>query len=568
MKTKAIFHCFFVALLLNMGPTGLFGQKKVLGKPELFQHPVDYFSSAPSYEKFIRIGTTIKDKENAWAVFSDRDNNPVYQKPTTASKVTATLGFRDHCYVINEEDDWIEIVDASVDKLKIVNLKRSLGWVPKKKMLLWTSGLVQSGTNISQKVLLGNRADEIIQVLAAEKMGFTRPFKGPETNEKEAAHRSFDLFFVLKKENGRVLLSEDGELSTFNLDKIIGWVDERRCIPFYNRIWIEPNFSADGWNERKARPNRRLLGFMTEEAAKNYAELGILEEKEVVWAEDPVTLPSEKMPGSGSGDPNAQLIEAMLSEKMSNSNPYRLSGSVFRLPVLSSTESGPGKFNYFRSIVLKTVAIEKKDDGTAYFDSPQKGFSDFLNEIVGENGEAQNDLQNTPNEKVQLWAEAYFPQNIRDAQNPATSFVLFFPENELVDYRRAIGRLDYSQMANDAKGRAAMHAVYIELIEQFSGENGLRNSNPDDLTREEVFQLMNGFYGGGIHFDVPLGSFRIGDIIDPNKMSDFQFGALVKRAKEVSDNLDKALHDGENYDFSYTSESGNRFYWIAADEAF
>ncbi len=877
MKNTALNNALLLAALLLMTATGLFAQKKVLGKPELFNSPVDYFSSESSYEKFLRVGTKNKDKENAWLVISDRDGNNLYEKPTTSSSVIGTLQFRDFCYVINEEEDWVEVVDASVDKLKIVNLKKSLGWVPKKKMLLWNSGIVQLGTNIHRKVLLLNRADDIIKILKLENKEIVRFYKGPETEDKETDRKIFDFYFVMKKEAGRVLLCEESEVSTFNMDKIIGWVDERRCSPWNNRICLEPNFTPEGFEERKANPKIQLKAFNTEEAAKNWAELGIPDKKELFWQDDAVTV---------------------RRDKMSKSNPNRFAGTVVRFPMLYSTEGGQGNFTYFKSGIIGSIKLKKDGSSNVGFDSeipevnygqvtdevgelnrrtdhvniffviegtdstygfknsilqsmksinselgtgiadlkygalvyrdipeekarvngqptnrmteyisltpdfdkvlgfiqksefrnyedrdeytalyhgvrqaltqaafrenelniiiivgsygdfradkdrkaaalkakhpafvedfnplfenltkinahlyalqlrnegirpseafakqtqfmiletakyayikfygnkanPQsaellnklssdhgirvgepsmadvsesndiklkggrfpsglfkpgiyqslsaselsqaiksnvkeslefermlkkivdivftKGgdadikeleselkvdigrflpaFADMLTKVVQEDNVAKNDLLNSLDEKYKLYTEAYLPYFYQGAKNPATSYVLFMPESELVDYKRTISRLVANAESSDEKRRNQIFETYIELITQFSGETGLRNRKAEDITREEVAQLMQGLYGSGLRLNVPL-DFRIGDLRDEKKVSRDEIEALMRRFKEVESNLDKALRGGDSYDFCYTSESGHRYYWIALEEAF
>ncbi len=868
----------FTALLATV-PGGLFAQhKKVLGKPENYEMPVDYFNQPASLEKFYTDGTKNKSKENAWLVFSDRAKNNVYDKPNSGSSVVGVLDFRQACYVVSEEKEWVEVVDAQVDKLKILNLRKTLGWVPKKKMLLWNSGLVSLGTNIHRKVLLLNRADDINNVVKLEKKEKVSIYTTPDGAGQEPDLNIFDFYFVYKKEGNRMLLCKEAEINELFNDRIVGWVEERRCSPWNNRVCLEPNFSTEGFDERKGNPKFQLKAFGTEEAAADYVNSGVEDPRGIFWKDD---------------------VVLMKREKLSKSNPRRFMGNVVRFPMLYKTESGPDDKFFFRSGVIGSIKVRKDGstnaagfdseiqeanysgiysgtnesvrktdhvnvffvvegtDGTygyknsivqamrsvngelgtgipdlkygalVYRDVPERdvtvngqaanrlvefssltpdfdkvlnfvqaaefrnyrdqdkftalyhglrqaltqgafrenelniiviigsygdfrgdpdrkkqaikdkepayvddlnplvenlaridahlyavqlrndgdraseafakqtqfliletakyayskfygnkgnaktsellnrlskdhgvgigepsmadyaetnndtlaggrfpgalnrssansnlstvevsqvvkrnvknsldfermfkrivdevfsrgsdlnreeleadlkvdigrfmpAFADMLNEILTKDGAASKDLYNSLDEKYKLFAEVYLPYSYREARSPATSFVLFMPEAELYDYKRIIERLISDPTASYSKRREKMFEVYIELITQFSGETGLRNRKPEEITRDEVSQLMQGLYGSGLRLNVAL-DFRIGDLRDEKKVSNDEIDALMRRFKDVEAYLDKALRDGAQYDFCYESEAGNRYYWIDLQEAF
>lgn len=848
-------------------------QKKVLGKPDQFRMPTDYFDNPLNYEKYIQVATKNKDAKNAWLVISDRDNNSVYEKPDLNSAKVGVVGFREHFYVLEEEKDWIKIVDAQVDELRITNKKRELGWIPKKNILLWNSGVVGLSSNIHKKVLLLNRADDIRNVLKLQDKLKVDIYRAPDASStKEPDLKIFEFYFVMKRENNMVLLCQESEISPFTLEKIVGWVDERRCSPWNTRICLEPNYEPEGFEERKANPNFRLRAFETFEAASAFAETGG-PEKNVYWKDDPVGI---------------------RREKMSKSNPNRFNGSVVRFPMLSSNPGATPGFDYFRSGIVGSIKVKKesskstsfdseiaerdyspikeyvdemdrktdnvniffviegtdstyafkdhiiqainainsdvvkgipnvnygaliyrdlpeektpkgdrltefirltrdfdkvtafiqktefrnyvdRDDYTALYhgmlqsltqagfrkdelniillignfgdfkidadrkkaalktkknmvfddlstiyqnlneldahlyaiqlrnegtkasngfaksgqililesakyaynkyygnkDNPQtkellsrlstdhkiavgepamadifegndipleggrfpgrlvkpaenryllpnqltaymkndvnesiqfmktlkaivsdifvKGsdadgaeiegeykidagrfapaLADMLNEMLKDDQVAKMDLFNALDDKYKLFAEVYIPRMIQGAKYPAVSYVLFMPESDLVEYQRLIQRCLNQAGSSYDKKRENLFEIYKELIVNFSGETALRSKKPDDFTRSELLQLMQGLYGSGLQINVPL-DVRIGDIRDERKVTNDQIDELLQSFKRVEKFLTDALRAAEEYDFCYRSETGNRYYWIPLTDAF
>ncbi|MCB9339209.1 MAG: hypothetical protein H6577_13845 [Lewinellaceae bacterium] len=343
MKLSTYTQLFLFLLLM---PMCLTAQKKVVGYPDKFISPLDLFDETSRYESSLR-ETGTKSKDNGWMVISDRDENPVYDK-ANGSQI-GVVNFRDYFFVTDEKDEWVEIVEASVDRLKIVNLKRAVGWMPKKNLLLWNTGLVGQNTHIHKKVLLLNRADDINNVLKYPDRSLVDIFRGPNTSEKEPTRKIFDFYFIMKKdmETGMYLLSQEAIISPFTMEKIIGWVSSRRCDPWDTRICLEPNFDELAFSERKGHDGKyKLRAFKTEGGARKFAENGDLDKKEVFWEDDPVVLSRDKM---------------------ASENPRRFKGSVVRFPMISVSKSGNSSFEYYQSGVIGSIKVRK--DGSPVFTS-------------------------------------------------------------------------------------------------------------------------------------------------------------------------------------------------------
>ena len=345
-------NIFFKLVLVGciagwIGP--LAAQKKVLGRPVRYEAPVDFFYDANLYESFLRNDTKLKSKEDAWLAICDRDDNPVYELPDENSPVLERLKFRESFYVLDEKEDWIQLADAQVDGVRIVQLNRVLGWVPKKLMLLWNTSLVHQQNKIHKKALLLNRADDIAGVLKLQDKTMVQIFKGPQTETQEEKRKIFEFYFIMKKESGRYLLSEESVISPFSLDKIIGWVNERRCSNWDTRICLEPNFEEPAFTERKNKEQLQLRAFKSEASAKQYAE-EITGDDDVFWKDDPVTLNQDKM---------------------SSLNPRRFNGYVMRFPMLgvSSKKEPDNKQEFYRSGIIGSIKVRRADNNSMVFTS-------------------------------------------------------------------------------------------------------------------------------------------------------------------------------------------------------
>jgi len=312
--------------------------KKVLGKPIRFENPLG-FNDLASINQFInQRGKRTKD---AWIVISDREGNIVYDEPN-GDVLDFKLKFKDYFYVIDEEKDWIRIAKISKPKPRKLKVKKNAtvldyGWIQKSKMLLWTKGLINPASRIHQKAFLLNRAIDLKRLTdnkQSVKKNLAKIYKHPfKSNTTEERH-IYEFYFILKKDEHRVLIGTEATLSTYRLDEIIvGWVNSNRLEEWNTRIALEPNFKQEAFNERKADLNKRLMGYADEDGAKFHAIRGIPYDGHVHWDNDPVKLSTDKL-GSDKWTSN------------------RFKGTVIRFPLFS-------KFgNFYRSGVIGNINVK------------------------------------------------------------------------------------------------------------------------------------------------------------------------------------------------------------------
>lgn len=313
-------------------------QRKVLGAPVNFDSPIDYFpedrgGSYDNYRTYLD-RTSPKNRKEGWLVFSDRSNNEVYNKPG-GSKSGMKLGFLEDFYVVEEQGEWIKIVDCTVNGIKIVNKERDIGWVKKENMLLWNKGIIDPKTRINKKVLLLHKIEEVERILKGDRE-IVNVYQAPDGLEKVEPRKIMEYFFVLKKENGRILISTDAIIGFFNKDAaVVGWVDERDCTPWNSRVCLEPNFNENAFKERAAKESFRLKGFTDLQASQAYAKGIPINQKQIFWDYDP----------AGGNQP-----------VMSKINPYRYDGEMIRFPMIDNTAG------HFQSGIVGKIKLSKRGE--------------------------------------------------------------------------------------------------------------------------------------------------------------------------------------------------------------
>jgi hypothetical protein len=334
---------FWMAFILLLFVKVTYGQGRVLGYPEVFVGPLDPFDQN-RYETFIK-GEGIRDKvkNRAWWVVVDRDSVKAYNKPGPGGIIQTSLKFGSAFYVLKEEEDWVELVDATVDKTEVKRVKSHIGWVQKKDLLLWNEGLLNPRTKIHLKALLLNKFDDFKDI-PCDKKELVNVYTSPRGVKQKDNLNIYKFYFVYKKEGTRYLLGETSQLSIYESSFLLGWVDKGRVADWNTRIALEPNFTQEGYNERKSNPSLQVVGFGKATEAEDFGE-GKIKQEKGDWRRDPVRVGQEVSP----------------------TDPKRFPGGFMRFPLLSV--GGQDKSHllpYFKSAVCDSVMLKVKcQDGKA-----------------------------------------------------------------------------------------------------------------------------------------------------------------------------------------------------------
>jgi len=324
----------------------------VYGLPENFKRPKDLFDDKEVLRAQLYNNTSNKDSKKAWIVYSDRDDNPIYESRNENSQKVGTMNFRDQFYVVKEEDNWIRIADCklvSSDRLKIRGAAKVLGWVPKSKMLLWSSGLIDKRTRINKKAFLLNRADDINNVLnrkADYKELIVDFHRHPRKDKIDGEKKIYSYYFILKRENERLLLAEEAELSQYNLElNLLGWVNERRVQYWNTRMSLEANFDEHAFNERTAYDKFSIKLFGDE-----FALQGCVEKNQ---CSNPYS----------DADP-ANYMDELAKDNNTckdDSDKRRFKGDVMRYPLFS--QGKVGKCDFFRTGAIGSIKVLQGEGG-------------------------------------------------------------------------------------------------------------------------------------------------------------------------------------------------------------
>ena len=354
-------------LLFVLSQSIAFAQGSVEARPAEFDSPKDYFFDKAKYLEYIEQNYEVKPNK-AWLVISDRANNRTFKKPKEGAAQKDVMKFLDYGYVkeVSSDGKWINVIDAKVSGTKVIDEIKDYGWIKKEKMLLWQSGLVSPATQIHRKAFLLNKVNDI-ETIIKQKGEIAKVYDSPVKSGSLGKKELYQFYYVLKKENRRVLLSEEVEIKSKTHVKrhIIGWVREDKVTEWNTRIAVEPNFSIGGFNERKQNEELRLVGFENRTGAADHAEVGIIDDAQVYWDNDPIKIKSEQL---------------------GKSNPRRFKGGVVRFPFLSTSEtsvqSSANQKPYFRSGVIGHVNLSGDKAGRKTGQGAEDVLESFKKEFI------------------------------------------------------------------------------------------------------------------------------------------------------------------------------------------
>ena len=343
----------FTLLLLSLCLAGgLHAQKtfKVMFTPPSLHNIQDDNYWQGNYSEIISLAATRGEvKGMPWMVVCDRAGVEARQQPN--GTVVKKLEFKEGpFYVLSQTEDWVEIVKGRpVGKDGSNKIEGAyVGWVPKREMLMWSEGL-RAPSGIQKYVFILLRAADIRQLgtLGANKAKlFNTPEPGIQSSD---TIRIFSFYNVLKREGSRYLIAslDDGRLPGIEAqisNSIIGWVEVENTTPWNTRVVLEPNFSDEGYAERKGNPNFQLYGYEEARQAGLHARNGQYTKEGIKWEKDPVEVSADEL---------------------AKSNGRRYLGGVMRFPMLSRgavTRNSPT----FKSGVIGDVKLKdetKANDG-------------------------------------------------------------------------------------------------------------------------------------------------------------------------------------------------------------
>lgn len=192
--------------------------------------------------KFLKSGTygqTGNKTKKFWKVVSDRDDNPVYSTATSTTKI-GSLKWNQSLTILKIQNNRALVAEGSfrdVDYPKLPVNAKCIGWVPMSKLLLWES-CPTDDAGIYYKALIAYNIDG--QRSSNTSTSGKIYYNPDKLSKNEALHSSDDFFYILKRENGLVLLATQYSLyGGYTSDVLYGWVDEKSYVPWNQRTCLE-----------------------------------------------------------------------------------------------------------------------------------------------------------------------------------------------------------------------------------------------------------------------------------------------------------------------------------------
>ncbi|MBK8548455.1 MAG: hypothetical protein IPL63_14115 [Saprospiraceae bacterium] len=426
--------------------------------------------------------TGAKSKNRPWRVICDRENVESYTDRCGSSKSRKKLKFGDWFYVLDEKGKYIYIGKMNGEPDKNLNIVKGsyldiYGWIEKSEMLLWTSGIKseRSGFSIKSFTLYNLTADRVNK-LKLDYDHNIKTFKGPGSQWGPSTSIGlFEFFFILDKDNGYYLISDQDNLSHFN--NIFGWIEITDQIELNTNLFLEVNFDSTAYEERKLNAEYQFVAFFDEVDAYNHAKYRSGKSSGVISTNDPC------------------VSKIHLSKK----NHRRHVGAKLRMPVLACHEE------FYETLIPIPDWTGIPASGVS------RRISDNLIEILKKHGidPTEENLNTIRDGKVPLFVRAYVPKKIHGASHDLCSQVLLFSEKELAEYledmRSLVASLDNKP---DDILRTRLKETLLTIYKKYSGETKVGN----DVT-------LNDFVGAltveCFKFDKPNHEFVLKQVDNP-----------------------------------------------------
>ena len=187
----------------------------------------------------IRLQDLPSKSQSYWEVFSDRESNRLFNK-ADGSYNGETLEYMEALYVKEVSDNWLHIYDKET--------KSERGWIQSKFLLLSRYSIKTDGViSIPRKAIILTALDEVkdgakddMDRILKQKKWFKQP--DPKKGTVLGTPKSFSIYFILKEQDGSVLLSTSDVLGNrAQLESSVkGWIPKSNIEKWNSRVALEP----------------------------------------------------------------------------------------------------------------------------------------------------------------------------------------------------------------------------------------------------------------------------------------------------------------------------------------
>ena len=183
-----------------------------------------------------------------WVVYSDRENNRLKNR-ANGSNNGSVLEYMEALYVKEVSDNWLHVYGYENEDEK--------GWIEARYLLLSLHSLKTEGdVSVPRKAIILTSLDDMIDGnikmddVLEQKHYYHQP--QPRTGTEKGTPNSFTIMFVMKEQDGSVLLSNTdilNETPVLNATKVYGWMPKSNITKWNSRVALEPARSADAISE-------------------------------------------------------------------------------------------------------------------------------------------------------------------------------------------------------------------------------------------------------------------------------------------------------------------------------
>lgn len=291
---KYYISLFFLVVFVFLG-NKIMGQKRALPLPKAFERPI--------LEEGYDLSATKETTKTPWIVICDRTGRQTFEqisKYGNLEGLNRKLRFKDWFYVSEQRGDFIRLFKGKVNamSLKVEGDAEDYGWINKQHILLWTSALIGSKNKVQLKAFLKINPINTTQISNIQKS--VKVYKGPDTREVVGHSSSDGLYFILKEEEDKVLLSTSDYIHPpQHTNNLLGWVKQTNVETWNTKLCLEPNFQEAAFLERKDNPDVQFIAYAEEASAVEHAETGRPNREQAVWMNDPAILNTSDLANDG-----------------------------------------------------------------------------------------------------------------------------------------------------------------------------------------------------------------------------------------------------------------------------
>ena len=182
-----------------------------------------------------------------WIVYSDRENNRLKNR-ANGSNNGSVLEYMEALYVKEVSDNWLHVYGYENEDEK--------GWIEARYLLLSLYSLKTEGdVSVPRKAIILTSLDDIetkdeMDNVLNQKHYYHQP--QPKVGTEKRTPNSFNIMFVMKEQDGSVLLSNTdvlNESTSLNKTKVFGWMPKANITKWNSRVALEPSRSEDAIKE-------------------------------------------------------------------------------------------------------------------------------------------------------------------------------------------------------------------------------------------------------------------------------------------------------------------------------